>query len=372
MLQSYKTVVSPLQGQHICNFSPTCSQFYAQSIQKYDFIVGTLMGSDRLQRCNPWAWSYLDKYYTGIDQERIYDPPEQHYQEKSKIKYQISISNNPVTEPTADAKHSVGDNQPQKTDLDFADYLFNNRDYTRAIGEYKRLSFTTPASMTAQKEYYNLILGECYLLNKEYKQALSYFNLDKAPLYQYGRARTLLASGQFDKARQALNSFDNENLNKEKIILTSVSYFKENDYKSGAAHLNQYQYLNDKLISELSRFDGKNLPKRNRTLSSIMSAVMPGLGQAYSDRFGDGLYSFITVASCVLISNYYWQNDAKRIKFSIFTLLTAFFYAGNIYGANIAARDYNRCQLNNCQRQIDEILREINFTPDYQYFLKKL
>ncbi|MEO0075576.1 MAG: membrane protein insertion efficiency factor YidD, partial [candidate division WOR-3 bacterium] len=70
----YKRIISPLQGQQICNFSPTCSEFARQSIRKYGLVLGTLMTSDRLQRCNPWAWTYLDKYYFGIENDRIKDP----------------------------------------------------------------------------------------------------------------------------------------------------------------------------------------------------------------------------------------------------------------------------------------------------------
>jgi len=397
LLQSYKTQVSPLQGQHICNFSPTCSQgerreerrerrvfpapysllptpysiFYRQSIEKYGFIAGTLIGSDRLQRCNSGAWSYLDKYYTGIDQERIYNPPEQYYEEKSKIKYQISKLNNPVTEPTTGAKRSVESNQQLKIDLDFADYLFENNAYVRAISEYKRIFFLTPDSLTDTRIYCRLMLGESYLNMNDYNQALTYFNLGNTALYQYGRARTFFKSGKYWQSRNDLTTLADDDLHKEKIVLIGASYLKQGDFKAGKDYLNAHRYLNDNSIARLSEFDGRQIPRRSRALSTILSAIIPGSGQVYSNRFGDGLYSFITVTSCALISNYYWKNDEKKIKFSIFTLLTAFFYAGNIYGANIAARDYNRYHYNKYQQQIDHILQEMRFMPDYQYLKKR-
>ncbi len=37
------------------------------------------MTFDRLERCNLGAWSYRDQYYLGLNDERLYDPPRDHY-----------------------------------------------------------------------------------------------------------------------------------------------------------------------------------------------------------------------------------------------------------------------------------------------------
>lgn len=358
----YKKIISPLQGQQICNFSPTCSQFYKQSINKYGIVIGSLMGSDRLLRCNSCAWTYMDKYYDGIDNERIADPPENHYIKITNNQYPLSDLNKEL--PTETDKYL-------KTDLDFADYLYANQDYARAIGEYKRLYFNTPDFLINQKEYCNLMLGECYLKINQYDQALNYFSFGDNIYYQYGKARVFLQADQIDKARASLIVLDDSSLNKEKIILIGVSYFKQGDYKSGTSYLSEYLYLNDYRIERLSEFDGRKIVKRNRTIATLLSAIIPGTGQIYSDRFGDGLFSFVTVTSCGLISSYYWKNDATKIKFSIFSLLTAFFWAGNLYGANIAARDFNQHQVNKYQQSINNILENINFIPDYKKIYRK-
>jgi len=71
----YQTLVSPSQGD-VCNFSPSCSHFAKRSIENYGIIWGSLMASDRLLRCNPWAYQSFDKHYLEIKDHKFYDPIE--------------------------------------------------------------------------------------------------------------------------------------------------------------------------------------------------------------------------------------------------------------------------------------------------------
>jgi putative membrane protein insertion efficiency factor len=74
----YQNTLSPLQGG-VCNFSPSCSRFGKQAIEKYGAFWGTLMAADRLMRCNPWAPSYFGRFYREIRNNHIYDPIENNY-----------------------------------------------------------------------------------------------------------------------------------------------------------------------------------------------------------------------------------------------------------------------------------------------------
>jgi hypothetical protein len=37
-----------------CRFTPTCSEYMYQAIQRYDIMKGTYMGLRRILRCHPW------------------------------------------------------------------------------------------------------------------------------------------------------------------------------------------------------------------------------------------------------------------------------------------------------------------------------
>ena len=77
-LRLYQTLISPAQGD-VCNFSPSCSHFAQESIDKHGILWGTFMASDRLLRCNPWAYESFDKHYVGIRNQKISDPVENNY-----------------------------------------------------------------------------------------------------------------------------------------------------------------------------------------------------------------------------------------------------------------------------------------------------
>lgn len=61
LIKFYKHFISS-QDIQVCNFTPSCSQFSLQAIQKYGIFRGILMTSDRLQRC-----SGFDRRHYPID-----------------------------------------------------------------------------------------------------------------------------------------------------------------------------------------------------------------------------------------------------------------------------------------------------------------
>ncbi len=63
LIKFYKKFVSPiLQGSFGggCRFTPTCSQYTIDALEKYGVIKGLTMGAKRLSKCNPWGGSGYD------------------------------------------------------------------------------------------------------------------------------------------------------------------------------------------------------------------------------------------------------------------------------------------------------------------------
>jgi putative membrane protein insertion efficiency factor len=48
----YQIAISPLLGQH-CRFTPSCSQYFIQSVEKHGAIKGAAKGVWRICRCHP-------------------------------------------------------------------------------------------------------------------------------------------------------------------------------------------------------------------------------------------------------------------------------------------------------------------------------
>jgi hypothetical protein len=50
----YKFFLSPIFGRH-CRFTPTCSTYFIESVKKYGALRGSIRGTWRILRCNPWC-----------------------------------------------------------------------------------------------------------------------------------------------------------------------------------------------------------------------------------------------------------------------------------------------------------------------------
>lgn len=42
-------------GKNVCRFTPTCSVYMYQAVEKYGAIKGIALGIKRIVRCNPWS-----------------------------------------------------------------------------------------------------------------------------------------------------------------------------------------------------------------------------------------------------------------------------------------------------------------------------
>ena len=53
-IKAYQILISPLLGPS-CRFTPTCSQYAVEAIQKYGPIKGSWLAFKRIIRCHPWG-----------------------------------------------------------------------------------------------------------------------------------------------------------------------------------------------------------------------------------------------------------------------------------------------------------------------------
>ena len=364
LIDGYKAVLSPLQGGNICNFWPTCSQFTRAAISSEGFLPGIIIAADRLMRCNTFALSYFDKHYRGTLHDRLSDPVENHvaWRNPPAASAPAAISTPPVSGSIAANGNDPG--------LSFADHLYETGDYSQSAAEYLRVRFTT--SLVPVRRYAGLMAGEAFLQARAFREARRAFvDADTADYSRYGAGRTLFAQAQYSAARQLLDSITAAPLIRPAAAVSGWSLFKEHDFIDGARVFARFP--DDTTFSVLARFDGYDIHRRSRLVSSVLSVALPGAGQVYSGRAGDGVYSFLTVAGTGLIT--YWfaadpgHRDRTRVKVSVFGALTALFYAGNVYGANVAARDYNLLQERRYLEHAERLLGRLRLEPDYRILL---
>jgi len=409
MINAYKAVLSPLQGSNVCNFHPTCSQFAKAAIKTQGFLPGVLIGADRLMRCNSLAWSYYDTYYRGeVVSGRMPDPVECHVAWRNPPGERgllvAAQAEGPGTR-TETSDVSVMSHRPPPPALGFADYLYSSGEYWQAADEYLRVRWLGTRSETSDvwlrqplsdsavmsprlSGYAGLMAGESYLQAGDLAQARHAFgDLNSPPVLdykQYGIARADFAAADYVGARAVLGSITSPTLARKATALEGWTYFRQHRFAEGASALGAIgdDAAWDTIRSgghfghvprELTSMTGRDIRRRSRLVSTLLSALLPGAGQTYSGRAGDGAYSFLTVASTGLVT--WWfaaepaTRDRTRVKVSIFGVITALFYAGNVYGANIAARDYNLLQEHRYVQRADSLFGLMSLEPNYHVLL---
>jgi uncharacterized protein len=59
LIKGYRRFVSPMLPPS-CRFTPSCSLYTLQAIEKYGLLKGILMGARRLLRCHPFSEGGFD------------------------------------------------------------------------------------------------------------------------------------------------------------------------------------------------------------------------------------------------------------------------------------------------------------------------
>ena len=371
MIGGYKAVLSPLQGPNVCNFSPTCSQFAKGAIRSQGFLPGIMIGADRLMRCNTTAWSYYESYYTGeVVGGRMPDPVENHIAWRNPPDDPgLLVSAQPNPEEERPGRNYTSD----APSLSFADYLYTSGEYVQAAAEYLRVRFTSGSP--GRSGYAGLMAGESYLRALDPAGARHAFkDLNSPPakdFKRYGIARTYFAEGKYAAARTDLDSITSPLLARQARALDGWTFFRQHRFAEGASRLSAIG--GDEAALHLSSMDGRGIRRRSRFASTLLSAIVPGVGQLYSGRAGDGAYSFLTVVGTGLVTWWFAADMANRdpshVRVSIFGVVTALFYAGNVYGANTAARDYNVLQERRYVQRADSLFNLLSLEPDYRILL---
>lgn len=60
LINFYRHQISPIKGGNCCRFTPTCSQYALEAVEKYGALKGSYLAIRRLLRCHPWGGSGYD------------------------------------------------------------------------------------------------------------------------------------------------------------------------------------------------------------------------------------------------------------------------------------------------------------------------
>lgn len=253
--------------------------------------------------------------------------------------------------------------------LKFADNLYNERDYQRAAIEYERYISLEP--LHSEEILYKI--GLCYRNLGDTDNAIKYFNRIekecpdtnlKSALY-YQIAYSHIISGNYDESIKYID--DNISKIKEPSeitkfqILKATCYLKQKRWHDTEKLLGSMKIsTDDSILQTLKRIaqEGIIIKRKNPIFAGILSSIIPGLGKVYCNQYGDGIFSFmLATITGALAYDAFRENNFRSIKGWLFTVMSAIFYAGNIYGSYVSAKIYNN--------QVEmEILKNLPELPD--------
>jgi len=251
----------------------------------------------------------------------------------------------------------------------FAESLYEEGDYFRAIGEYKRYIYLTSSGSTSnQTEKATFRISECYFHAKRWTEAIDACNqfLSKYPasplyfemLYLKGRIEKL--SGRYD---DALHTFD-------LIVIANVPNYQDKAlYQKALVMLERtnWQAVGDALrqinqgsplfpiASAFAIEMEKNeyLPHKSPTTAGLLAAVFPGAGHLYAERHRDALVAFLLNGAFILGATELFHHDNYAAG-GILAFFELGWYSGNIYSAVSSVHKYNRDKETNFIRKLKD------------------
>lgn len=246
------------------------------------------------------------------------------------------------------------DLSPQKM-ISFADRLFEQGDYYRAITEYERVIFYYPSQDLAKTSRYQIAL--CYLKGSRPVEAITRLRklvndypgeeIGKRSLFMIGEAYSEKSDYQqaIDVFERFLNTYPADPKAEEAQIKIGWSYLRQGNWEQASEEF--------KKISPGSPLHGQaeglaeesknypDIPDKSPYLAGGLSAVLPGAGQLYLGRPRDAGISFLLNGIFIWGTVEAFRNN-NDVTAGILFFFESGWYLGNVYNAISGAHKYNR------------------------------
>lgn len=239
--------------------------------------------------------------------------------------------------------------------LAFAEQLMREREYFRAITEYRcfLLAFAddSRAAMVA------FSIGLAFYHGERYGEAAQAFQdvAQRYPHTAYGQQAWLWQGESLVQQRQQATA---EQLYRELVqrfphhplrhqaryqhawVLLAQRHWREASWVLQQIPPDSALYHQAQLLAQES-LTGEKLPRKSPVLAGITSSLLPGSGQFYNGRIGDALLAFFLNGLFIAGAIEAVHADAPVVA-GVLSLVEAGWYIGNIYGAVNGAHKHNR------------------------------
>ena len=257
---------------------------------------------------------------------------------------------------------AIGENTP----LSQGSHFFKLGNFDAAITEYRRFLFFHPADPRTAETYRNI--GIAYREQGHWGEAVAAMrtavqhasNLEEESKYRLELAVIFIAAQDYDLGRLELIKARMQNPSapvfRRALFLEAVAFIYQYRWADAGDLLRKYT-TDEKLDTLLE--NAVNTPQKSPRLAMVLSAIIPGAGQAYAGNWRNGLNALALngvlgylTADAVLDRHYV---DAALWGGLIFSR----YYRGNIFRAEEAVTHFNAQQSRRASEALLQRLQEI-------------
>lgn len=252
--------------------------------------------------------------------------------------------------------------------LQVADAFMDEREYYRAITEYKRFLILFPVS--DRVDYALWKTGLAYYEGEDYEAAARTFaslqtrcpESGYVAAARYYEGLSYRGLKDYEHAERAFSDLADSHPRSEYAPMSMAAQaavaLERRDPASGKAALvtllDRYPEspLAGKAEAAMALLDRYEvLPEKSPVLAGVMSAVVPGSGYFYAEHYGDGIMALLVngLAIAGTVTALFQENYAVA---AVVGGIGAPFYLGNIYGSVNAARKWNLALRNELRGRI--------------------
>jgi tetratricopeptide (TPR) repeat protein len=253
---------------------------------------------------------------------------------------------------------------------DFANHLYEKRDYYRALSEYQRFVFLFPRDYRVDQA--KLQIGKCYRREGKSDKAFSYLirlykNTAEEPLgpeillemigirEEQGRySRAIYWTRQFIERYRDYTELDRVYLGLAWLQIDTGAYQEAvatlERIQPESAHYSTARSLRGALQQR------PEVGERSPAMAGALSAVLPGSGHLYAGRPAQAASSFLLNALFITGAVLAFEHDSPVLG-GILVFFEVGWYVGGIRSAAQAAREENRKEEIQYRRELKEKYR---------------
>jgi tetratricopeptide (TPR) repeat protein len=236
----------------------------------------------------------------------------------------------------------------------FSTDLFALGEYYRAITEARRYLSLFPRGVRSEEMAKSI--GDAYLMSHEWAEAIAAYDeflmhFPASPLAEtatFHKAIALLKLGgtaEAERLFQLIRSGAGKEKKSEAARWEILLLIRQNRFDE-AEKLIKDGMLRPEIEKETSHIEELLQAKKGARYKSpetagVLSALLPGAGQFYNERYRDGVYSFLLNSLFIFAAYKAYESDNHGLG-AVLTLFEIGWYTGGIYGAVGGAHKYNR------------------------------